>query len=478
VSKARVVLITVLGLVVAGGVGVGVAHLSRGSRADHAKRPDDRAQAHSRHTKAPNGDPGSPNVVFVLTDDQAYRGTVKRMPWLHSHQGGFTRFTHAYDNNPLCCPARATILSGLYSHHTHVETNADGEKFDPSSTIATWLHHAGYETGLFGKYLNGFPFGRGADYVPPGWDRFSAFRKEPHYYDYTLRSGDHWRRFGHKPDDYSTRVVGHRALRFVKHAPEPFFAYVAPYGPHRGSHQSATSIPDPRDRHLFRHAPVDKPRNFNRVAKRSPRWWKSRSPVARQFAALSERRAWATLRSEDRLLHKLVNMLRDRGALGNTILVFLSDNGYSFGAHRWMAKQCAYEECIHVPLFIRAPGIPHRTVKAMVGDQDVAPTLAALAGVPHPRVDGSSLVSLMNAHRSSLHRPMLLHHVRGNHNRSQPPTYWAVRTDHWKYLQQKNGSRELYDLDRDPRELRNVIGRPALAHKTRRLAAKLRTLRR
>ena len=114
-----------------------------------------------------------PNIVMILTDDQRV-DTLGYMPIVQKTLGkhGVT-FTNAYVSNPVCCPSRATILTGLYSHSTGVYTNdLDGgfAKFDDSSTIATWLQDAGYHTGLFGKYLNGYE----SEYTPPGWDRWFA----------------------------------------------------------------------------------------------------------------------------------------------------------------------------------------------------------------------------------------------------------------------------------------------------------------
>ena len=171
-----------------------------------------------------------PNVLMVVTDDQA-AGTVKRMPYLRDAEG-WTRFDSFYVNNPLCCPSRATMLTGLYSHHTGVETNDDAPRFDDSSTLATWLDAAGYETGLFGKYLNDYPWGRGSDYVPQGWDRWAAFKGDPGYYDYTLIGSRGRERFGRAAADYSTDVLANRTADFIADAGEPFFAYYAPYAPH------------------------------------------------------------------------------------------------------------------------------------------------------------------------------------------------------------------------------------------------------
>jgi N-acetylglucosamine-6-sulfatase len=115
-----------------------------------------------------------PNVVIVLTDDQMV-GSLARMPYLNSDPGGhWVNFTNGFVHYPLCCPSRATVLSGLYSHHHGVKSNG-GRRFNDSSTIATWLDQAGYETALVGKYLNGYPFSdRPDNYIPPGWDHWFA----------------------------------------------------------------------------------------------------------------------------------------------------------------------------------------------------------------------------------------------------------------------------------------------------------------
>ena len=102
-----------------------------------------------------------PNVIVVLTDDQR-AGTFEAMPWLDGEltrsARGWVTFPNAFSNTPLCCPARASLLTGRYARHTGVKDNDDGGNLDESSTLATWLHDAGYRTGLIGKYLNRYPF--------------------------------------------------------------------------------------------------------------------------------------------------------------------------------------------------------------------------------------------------------------------------------------------------------------------------------
>ena len=105
-------------------------------------------------------------MIVVLTDDQRAgtfaRDAVARVASSPGRARGGPTFPNAFANTPLCCPARASLLTGLYARHTGVLDNGDGDRFDASATLATWLHDVGYRTGLVGKYLNSYPFGRGS----------------------------------------------------------------------------------------------------------------------------------------------------------------------------------------------------------------------------------------------------------------------------------------------------------------------------
>src|SRR6266536_1092466 len=174
-----------------------------------------------------------PSIVLIVTDDQRW-DTLSAMPNVERllvDQG--VTFENAFVVNSLCCPSRASILTGDYSHTTGVYANSgDDEGFDAASTVATWLDDGGYETGLFGKYLNMYPGG----YVPPGWDAWNAIVMGPrlggYYFDYTLGVGTGLRSYGHDLGDYSTSVLGSRAARFIRSADGPLFLYFAPWAPH------------------------------------------------------------------------------------------------------------------------------------------------------------------------------------------------------------------------------------------------------
>ena len=157
-------------------------------------------------------------------------------------------FSHFYVDDSLCCPSRASILRGQLVHNTDVLNNQPPtggfEKFHAKgrerSTVATWLHAAGYRTGLFGKYLNGYPNTVAARYVPPGWDTWvSPSGGNPYAeYHYQLNDNGNLVQYGHQPADYLVDVLSHKATDYI-HASagkQPFFAYIAPLCAPRARH--------------------------------------------------------------------------------------------------------------------------------------------------------------------------------------------------------------------------------------------------
>src|SRR5207247_6865495 len=138
-------------------------------------------------------------------------------------------------SNSLCCPSRSSILTGDYSHTTGVYRQVPPygrfEWFDDRSTVTTWLHGAGYTTGLFGKYLDGYQHAAVTGYVPPGWDRWVGF-VHPGYQDYQLSIDGVAQAYGDAPGDYSTDVLASEAVNFIRRARGPLFLYFAPEAPH------------------------------------------------------------------------------------------------------------------------------------------------------------------------------------------------------------------------------------------------------
>ena len=416
-------------------------------------------------------------MLLVVTDDQPY-GMSRHLPFL-SGRTDFTEFSEAHANTSMCCPARATLLTGLYSHHTQVEDNYQGWRFDASSTLATWLDSAGYETGLFGKYLNRYPWNRGESYIPPGWDEWAAYSGGAEYYRYTLNENGTPVHYGNAAADYATDVLRDKALQFVDQAPEPFFAYFAPYGAH------LPFTPAPRHSGISDDLAVALPPNFNQVSAGASLWWRKRERMTQRSAIGAFRDQVDALLSVDEAFRALMDKLAERGVADRTLVVFLSDNGYSYGSHRWgggapLAKGCAYEECGHIPLHVRLPGgSPLARISTPVSNVDVAPTIAALAGVGGA-TDGRSLVPLLTGERTSLHRPILLRGHRPGGKLGYPPSYWGIRTERWKYIVEHDRGRvgrDLFDLRRDPYELRDLAGRRELRDTRARLRQRMRALR-
>jgi N-acetylglucosamine-6-sulfatase len=407
-----------------------------------------------------------PDIVLILTDDQRW-DTLWAMPNVQSLlvDHGVT-FANAFVVNSLCCPSRSSILTGDYSHTTGVYSNGGAHggfgAFHDGSTIATWLHAAGYDTGLVGKYLNGTPGG----YVPPGWDRWNAIVMQPpqgnYYYDFRLTSGKRVREYGGDAGDYSTTVLANHAVQFIRSARGPMFLYFAPWAPH------GAPIPPPGDELAFSNLPPFRPPGFNEPdVSDKPAYIREQDPFnPYQVNQIDEyRRAqYQSLLGVDQAVGRIVSALRATGRLDHTMIVFMSDNGLAWGEHRWHNKQTPYEESIRVPMVISYPPLTSnpRTVSQMALNIDLAPTFARLAGVEPPAHDGQSLLGLLRGDASGWRTSFLVEHATGR-GREWIPAYCALRTTDALYVVNQTGEREYYDLDTDPGELSNLAGDPAAA---------------
>jgi len=484
------------------------------------------AQAADRHRR---------NILFVLTDDldTAEMQYLPEVNALIAHQG--VTFDNNYVSDSLCCPSRTSLLRGQFAHNTGVRSNGGANGgFDTAyrlgveaDTIATRLQSDGYRTGLFGKYLNGYPGTPGRNYIPPGWTEWaSAVEGHPYTeYNYTLNHDGAFPSFGTSPRDYGTDVYLRMATRFVQrsvHAGLPFFAYLPVYAPH----EPATPAPADVDRYADASAP------------RTPSYDQadvSNMPVyirdLPQFTPDEEaaidhlyQLRIESLQAVDRGVADLIATLRSLHALRNTYIVFSSDNGFHLGQHRLPAgKETPYDTDIQVPLEIRGPGIPAKShVSTMSANTDLAPTFAAMAHAGRdPEWDGRSLLGFARGHTpkpSRARKVQLVEHwtetptdqplppgvfeppdVDEFDPRLHPtamtgpaqlsdhtifgrlvriPDYAGVRTRRYLYVEYINGDRELYDTTTDPEEMHNLIGTdPPLEAQLASLVAALRTCR-
>ena len=432
-----------------------------------------------------------PSIVVVVTDDQRW-DTMQYMPVTNSLlYAESIRFTNAIAAVPLCCPSRSSIFTGLYSHNHGIVDNfapyGGAQVFRDSgrdtSTIATWLNEAGYRTGLFGKYLNSYD--KISPYIPPGWDRFSAFLNDNgNYYNYTLVENGTPVAYGDQPAEYATSVIAGEAVQFIyeTNPADPVLVYFAPFAPH-STHAQVDSppTPGPGDSGMYASLPPWRPASYNEAeVSDKPRWIRelpSLTPARRETGDLFRIRQIESLQAVDRAVGELIEALIQTGRYENTIFVFLSDNGLSWGEHRWnMKKWCAYEECIRIPLWVRVPGIAGRDDGALVNDVDLGPTLAEFAGaLPLGELDGLSLVDLIEnpqaPWRTEAYTEFLSPAIKGDQM-----IFCEVRTATATYMEYENGDREFYDLTVDPLQEHNRVDDPEYADKVRDLQKALKIL--
>jgi arylsulfatase A-like enzyme len=413
------------------------------------------------------------NVILVVTDDQAHDTMPSdAMPWLQAQLAepgsGWTLFPNAFSSTPMCCPARATLLTGGYSFHTGVRTNLEGDEFDETRTLAVWLDEAGYTTGLIGKYLNHYPWARGP-YIPPGWDRWFAKLNPSLSTTYAnfpvIDQGVPWTVRGR----YVTDALADEAVQFVHEAPldRPFFLLFAPSAPH------APYVSAPRHTGgLVDHAAPPLAR-LNDVDDAAPfvRNLPAIDATRAGSISLDSERAREALLAVDEALHAITSEVAARGQHDRTVVIVLSDNGLSFGEHRWVGKNCPYEACVRTPIAMFVPGSIGGESQMLASNVDVAPTIAELTQTEIPQTDGMSLVGSVDG--ASVERDGVLLTSVGDR---RVPEWWAVRTERWKYVAYVDGFHELYDLANDPYELVNVADDPAVAGVRRSLDDLLATL--
>jgi N-acetylglucosamine-6-sulfatase len=416
-----------------------------------------------------------PNVILIVTDDQTFasmQGRPVAMPWLTAQldRPGWTTFSNAVVTTPLCCPSRASILTGRYASHTGVETNDDGVRLDDGDTVAVWLHDAGYRTALVGKYLNGYPWDASPG-VPQGWDRWFAklnASRSTVYYGYDVVDQGIRRTVGTDPADYATDLLAEQAVAFVRGAPadRPFFLTFTPSAPHEPAE------PAPRYASLIDGTPpeVGDARLATLTAvDGAPSWIEERRPIDAASAAaleLAKLRERGALHAVDDAFRDLWDAVAARGELDRTVWLFLSDNGYSFGERRWVGKTCPWEVCVHVPFVAFVPGTAGGSTDTLVANIDVAPTIAELAGLEldgtdhidvAPNIDGMSLAAHLLGGPPPDREGVLLEWT----GDARVPTWVAIRLRDAVLIRHADGTRELYDLAADPAERRNLIDDPS-----------------
>jgi N-acetylglucosamine-6-sulfatase len=413
------------------------------------------------------------------------------MPHVRQMERQGETFSNYFVTDSLCCPSRASILTGRFPHNTKVFSNNApnggftlfhdrGEELD---TFATALQSKGYRTAMMGKYLNGYEpadieEGEHKFYVPPGWNEWDVAGDGYPEFNYTLNSDAHLKRYKRAPKEYMTNVLANHGLGFIASSARrrtPFMLEIATFAPH------APFVPAPRDRTDF--PGLKAPRNpaFDAANVDAPAWLSRFAPLTgpeietldRQF-----RRRAQSVQAVDRMIGEIEQELAAKGLAKNTYIVFSSDNGLHMGEHRLLAgKLTAFDSDIRVPLIVVGPSVPHgRRVAAMTENIDLCPTFDQLGGARIPAtVDGHSLAALLHGHPASGWRKEILVEHRGpditpgdpdlpTQGSGNPPSYEAIRSAHALYVEYADGEREYYDLRTDPFELRNIASQLSPEH--------------
>ncbi|MFL5861600.1 MAG: sulfatase [Solirubrobacteraceae bacterium] len=418
--------------------------------------------------------------MFVLTDDLSM-DLLRYMPQVRALQRRGLTFNDYFVSDSLCCPSRASIFTGDFPHDTGVYTNAGpnggiGAFFahgDQDKTFNLALQRAGYRTAMMGKYLNGYLDGPTRDpldprEVPAGWTQWDVAGWGYPEFDYPMDINGRVRRFGHRPRAYLTDVLARRGVQFIDRAAaskRPFFLELGTFAPH------FPYTPAPRDARAFPGLTAPQPPNFDSLPVNAPSWLANHPPLdAAQLARINWafRRRVQAVQSIDDMLAKLRAALARDGLTRNTYIVFSSDNGLHAGEYQLMpGKLTAFDTDIHVPLVVAGPGVrAGTTTNAMTENVDLGKTFAAI-GRTSLSGDGHSLMPLLRGHIADEWRTAVLveHHGRSPSAEGpdaqapvsgDPPSYEAMRTKRFLYVEYDGGEREFYDLRTDRYELDNL----------------------
>jgi N-acetylglucosamine-6-sulfatase len=425
-----------------------------------------------------------PDVVFILLDDLRYDAlSFLDHPYVETphidklrEQGAWME--NAFVTTSICCPSRATFLTGTYASRHGVIDNETSE-YNPEITppVSKYLQDAGYRTAMIGKWHMGF-----SGQARPHFDEWLSFDGQGKYYDPEFIYTDGSRE---KLKGYTTDILTDRAIDFVQRQPEgqPFFLMLS----HKAVHEPFQ--PAPRHKTAFGAKTMDpEPVSWNDTFEGKPDWqrrqrtrdvrwnWRTRDVEEEQLPDAIALEPWKKkkkyvdqlrcLAAVDDGVGRLVEVLRERGNLDNTLIVFTSDNGYFHLEHRRWDKRLAYEESLRIPMVVVYPGKIEAgaTITEMVSNVDFAPTVLSYAGIEIPeQMQGASMQPLFEGGATNWRDTIfyeywtdLVHAI---------PTMKAVRTERFKLIQypELDDIDELYDLERDPHEMKNLAQDPEYA---------------
>jgi arylsulfatase A-like enzyme len=408
-----------------------------------------------------------PNILIVMTDDQRLQGTMAAMPETRARIGGQGVFyPRAVSNTPICCPARAIVMTGRYAHNHGVIDNNSATKLDMATTMQARLKQIGYHTAIFGKFLNRFPppdhpylsgtLGKYFDRFPghpPFFDRYFFFDRGQHY------ENARWNDQGStgRIKGYSTDLIANKAIAHLEDLEatddQPWYFYVTPVAPH-GPYV-------PADRYGHSDVPRwQRPPSIDEIDRSDKLNYVLNETVTNHNIRRVVRLQLQTLYSVDDLVEQVDETLERLGEQENTLVFYMTDNGYLWGDHGMLgtnvSKNNPYRGSVTVPLMMRWPGKLEEEGKSQrpVGLVDVAPTIYDAIGLPPGNVDGRSLLADSGRRWSFVE-------YRDTPETPNIPTWASLRSRSATFTEYFEGGkvffREYYDLRNDPWENTNLL---------------------
>lgn len=426
------------------------------------------------------------NVVFILSDDHRYDAMsflghqFAKTPVMDSLAANGAYLKNALVTTALCSPSRASILTGLYTFRHRV---IDNNRPIPPGTVyfPQYLQKAGYATAFIGKWH----MGGESDAPQPGWDHWVSFRGQGEYLPpnpgYTLNvDGKRVKQKGYITTDLTDYAIDW--LKQQKPAEKPFCLYLS----HKAVHSNFTPEPKYEDtlKDLAFTRPATEASTPGDLLK--PRWLRDQrnSWHGVDFPYHSEldigryyKRYCETLRSVDDSIGRILQQLKNMGIHDETLVIYMSDNGFMFGEHGLIDKRVAYETSMRVPLLVQCPALikPGTVVNEMIANIDVAPTIMEAMGLQQPaHMDGRSFLPLVEA-KSIPWRDQFLYVYYWEKNFPQTPTTFAIRSDRYKYITYYGvwDTDEFYDLQNDPDESHNLLNDPVHKKKVKEIENQL-----
>jgi len=417
------------------------------------------------------------NIVFILTDDHRYdfMGFTGKVPWLQTPnmdklaaEGAW--FKNAFVTTSLCSPSRASILTGMYSH-TH--TIVDNQAPDPGNLtyFPQYLQAAGYQTGFFGKWH----MGDDSDAPRPGFTHWESFKGQGVYYNPVLNIDG--KQVAYKDSTYITDLLTEHTLKWLKERDKtkPFFVYLSHKAVHAGFQ------PAKRHKGKYKGKIYPLPATFDQTktgAYRDLKWpeWVAAQRISwhgvdYMYNTNSDMNTMVqdyceTLLGVDESVGSVMDYLKKEGLDESTLVIYMGDNGFSWGEHGLIDKRHFYEESVKVPFLVRCPELfkGGKVITKMVQNVDIAPTCLEMAGLKKPEyMPGYSIIQLLKGDETNW-RDRIFYEYYWEYEFPMTPTMFGVRTDQYKYIRYQGiwDRNEFYDIQNDPNEMYNLIDKPGL----------------